>query len=286
MPNVVKPPATEPIHRSQELQLRIVSAAALGSIALALAWSGVWTFALLAGAVGLIVAWEWDRLVRGVSLDAAYMIGAVATVSGICLAASARPLAGAGAVVVGAIGAGLAVPASRGATAIGVAYAALPALALVWIRSDATHGLEALLFLLVVVWATDVGAFAAGRTIGGVRLLPSVSPNKTWSGLVGGVLAAGVVGGLIAVAVGSGSWGRVAGLAMGLGVLSQAGDLFESAMKRRRGVKDASHLIPGHGGFMDRVDGLIVAALAAALFAALVDPTAPGASLLGLPPPR
>ena len=144
----------------------------------------------------------------------------------------------------------------------GLAYAGVLLLAPVILRRDAEFGFVAILFLFAVVWATDIGAYFAGRSIGGPKLWPAVSPKKNWSGAVGGTLA-GIASGLAVV--------KIAGLAivpmlllvaLGLSVISEAGDLLESAIKRHFGAKDASHLIPGHGGVMDRVDGFLTAALA------------------------
>ncbi len=151
------------------------------------------------------------------------------------------------------------------ALAAGFGYAGLATACLVVLRADPAQGRIALLFLLVVVWASDIGAYVVGRLIGGRRLAPTISPGKTWSGAVGGLLAA-VLGGQ-AVAGFSAHWAydpvRVAAVAAVLGVASQLGDLFESAVKRHFGVKDAGRLIPGHGGLLDRLDGLMAAALVA-----------------------
>ena len=140
-------------------------------------------------------------------------------------------------------------------------------------------GFLAVLFIFVIVAATDTAAFAAGRLIGGPRLATRISPNKTWSGLGGGLVAAALAGAVFAALVGvSPAALALTGLVMGL--IAQAGDLAESALKRTFGVKDASNLLPGHGGFMDRVDGLVTAAVAAALAALYVDPTLPAKALL------
>jgi phosphatidate cytidylyltransferase len=142
----------------------------------------------------------------------------------------------------------------------GFGYAGLATASLAWLRADPASGRMALLFLLVVVWSSDIGAYAAGRLIGGRRLAPTISPGKTWSGAVGGLLAA-IVGGEVM------AWGgdpaRAALVAAALGVASQVGDLLESAVKRHFGVKDTGRLIPGHGGVLDRLDGLMAAALVA-----------------------
>jgi phosphatidate cytidylyltransferase len=122
-----------------------------------------------------------------------------------------------------------------------------------------------MIFLFAVVWATDVAAYFAGRLIGGAKLCPAISPNKTWSGALAGVLAGTAAGVAVAVFGGIHPIAPIIIVSLLLSVAAQFGDLFESALKRRFGVKDASHAIPGHGGLMDRLDGFIAAALAAAL---------------------
>ena len=145
----------------------------------------------------------------------------------------------------------------------GFVYALLPALALLWIRERDAHGLELLVWVFLVTWATDIGAYFAGRQFGRAKLAPTISPNKTWAGLYGGVAAAAVIAGLWAVLTGLGNPLLV--LAPVFAVAAQAGDLFESWMKRRAGVKDSGNWLPGHGGLLDRLDGLVpVAVLTAA----------------------
>jgi phosphatidate cytidylyltransferase len=137
------------------------------------------------------------------------------------------------------------------------------------LRADPQWGLTALLFLYATVWITDIFAYCCGRTFGGPLLWPAVSPNKTWSGAVGGVVGGVAAGVAVAYASGIGTLWIVGIMALLLSVLAQAGDLFESAIKRRFGAKDTGGLIPGHGGLMDRIDGLLVAALAAMLIGIL-----------------
>lgn len=267
----------------RDLGQRIASAAALAFVVLAALWVGGLTFATMVGAIGVIVAWEWGRIVRQAGVDAVMIIQAIAVAAGVLLAA--KGLAGLGfiAVVVAAIISALLAFGERGhMAALGALYAGLPAVALVWLNRGDSAGFLAVLFLLLTVWATDTGAYFAGRLIGGQRLMPSVSPNKTWSGLAGGVAAGGLVGLAFALARPELSTGHMIIAGAMLAVVSQAGDLLESALKREYGVKDASALIPGHGGFMDRIDGLAAAVIAAAIFAIAVDIQAPARALLGL----
>ena len=147
---------------------------------------------------------------------------------------------------------------------LGAVYVGLPCLAMLWIRGDAQPGLDTLLWTLALVWSVDTGAYLAGRTIGGPRLAPSISPKKTWAGFVGGLLAAALVGVLGALWLGLQNWWPLAVIAAVLAVVEQGGDLAESAFKRRFGVKDSSNLIPGHGGVLDRVDGLLTVLVAVA----------------------
>jgi phosphatidate cytidylyltransferase len=151
----------------------------------------------------------------------------------------------------------------------GFAYALLSALALLWIRDRSDDGISLVLWVFVVVWSTDIGAYFAGTSIGGPKLAPAVSPNKTWAGFYGGVAAAALLGAAWAYFVGLKP--IVLLLAPLLSVAAQGGDLFESWMKRKAGVKDSGSLIPGHGGIFDRLDGLLPVAIltAAAVLAGI-----------------
>lgn len=144
----------------------------------------------------------------------------------------------------------------------GFAYALLPALALLWIRERDIHGLELLVWAFIVTWATDIGAYFAGRAFGRRKLAPAISPGKTVEGLYGGIAAATLVAGLWAWFNGLGQWLLLC--APIFAAAAQAGDLFESSLKRRAGVKDSGHWLPGHGGVLDRLDGLVPVALLAA----------------------
>jgi len=153
--------------------------------------------------------------------------------------------------------------------AAGCVYAGALIGACVVLRADPQYGLTAIIFLFAIAWSTDILAYFIGRLVGGPKLWERVSPNKTWSGAVGGALAAIVAGLAVAHYAQIANSLAVAGLALLLSAVSQAGDLFESAFKRRFGVKDASHVIPGHGGIMDRLDGFLAAAAVAAVIGIL-----------------
>ena len=146
----------------------------------------------------------------------------------------------------------------------GFAYALVPALALLWLRDRAPQGLELVFWVFIVTWTTDIGAYFAGRAIGGPKLAPAISPNKTWAGLAGGMVSAGLAGW---------AWTEYVMLPAALiwlapvfAVAAQGGDLFESWLKRRCGAKDSGTMLPGHGGILDRLDGLVVVATLTALF--------------------
>ncbi len=200
--------------------------------------------ALVAGPVALAALWyggvAWQALI------ALMAFGMALEWRGLCVALGYSPLRSIG---------------------LGVLYLAPACVALVWLRTDPLVGRGNVLFLVLTVWASDIGAYLAGRMIGGPKLAPSISPGKTRSGSLGG-LASVVLVGLIAVLfVSGGSLVHAAVVAVVLGVASQSGDLLESAIKRWAGVKDSGRLMPGHGGLLDRLDGMLFAAPVAALLA-------------------
>jgi phosphatidate cytidylyltransferase len=250
-------------------------------VAIGAAVASPWTLALLVIASCVIVAWEWGRLVRDKSFDLIAIIEAVGVTALVVLATLGRPdLALIGlAASVAAIGFVGLTSSKLGWSIAGLTYAALPAWALVWIRSDPGFGAIAVLYLFAIAWTTDTASYAAGRLIGGPRLAPHISPRKTWSGFIIGALAPALVGYVFALALEGARPLRLAAVSVALALACQTGDLLESAVKRRFGTKDMSKLIPGHGGLLDRIDGLLAAAVLAGLIA-LRDPANPGRALL------
>jgi phosphatidate cytidylyltransferase len=253
-----------------DLVLRIVSAVVLAPVALGAAVLGGWPFVLLCALAAIGIWWEWTTLSAGSAARALVAVGAGALAAAAIflafgwLGTALACLAG-GAALVAALAP--AAPARQGDSWVGagVAYAGTMLFAPVLLRGDPQFGLLAIMFLFAVVWTTDIVAYFAGRALGGARLAPLLSPNKTWSGALGGAVGAVFAAILFAASAGIGRSAILALAALGLSIAAQAGDLFESAFKRRYGAKDAGRLIPGHGGLMDRLDGFIAAALAATI---------------------
>jgi phosphatidate cytidylyltransferase len=253
-----------------ELRLRILSGIVLAVVVLAATWAGGLAFRLLASAIGLLVYYEWSTITRLPETDFRanafgwLSVGVIAVLVVFGIDEFALPVL-IGATLIGIVYAfGLK---GSGWLAGGIVYAGLTAISLAAIRGDTAHGFAAMLFIFAVVWATDILAYFVGRAIGGPKLAPPISPGKTWSGAIGGAVSAVIAGTLVHMAFFplNGLW--VPAIALVLSVFSQIGDLFESFIKRRFGVKDSSRLIPGHGGVMDRVDGLVFACFAAFLIA-------------------
>lgn len=254
------------------LTRRFLSAAVLIPLALAAVWAGGgWFAALLLSAAGLM-AKEWVDICYSREGGAGPWTArpdpaAVVFIGAVTLAAIAATLdhyaaaffiAVAGLVAVGVL-AGTRLGGDGVVLALGIPYIVAPVAAAAWIADDPGHGVRALSWVLVTVWATDIGAFFAGRLIGGPRLAPSISPAKTWSGLFGGLTAAA----LVAAAAGIAGWIPLSAGLVGLGVavslVAQVGDLIESKFKRHFEIKDSGALIPGHGGALDRLDSLLAA---------------------------
>jgi phosphatidate cytidylyltransferase len=275
------PGGSNPKIKHSEIATRITSAVVLAAIALGAVFVSPWTFAVLVIIAGTIIAWEWGRLLRGTDFDAiAVTQAACITVVAVLGTLSKFGLALLTIAIAAAAIVGLSLTSRKGAWSLaGLAYAAFPALALVWLRDDPAFGVAAILFVLAVAWTTDTASYVGGHLIGGPKLAPSISPNKTWSGLILGIIAPALIGYATGRVLVGTSTSILALISMVIAAACQVGDLSESAVKRKFGAKDMSGLIPGHGGLLDRIDGLLFAALAAALIA-LRDPANPGRGLL------
>jgi len=211
---------------SHNLFLRIASAAVLAPLAIVVAWIGDGPFAAFWSVAAIAILWEWVTLVTGPRN----------------------------------------VPPGRWFWITGgAAYAGGMVLAPILLRADASCGLSAMLLLFTIVWSTDIFAYFTGRAIGGPKLVPAISPKKTWSGAIAGTFSAIIVAVVVANWLGSFDKGTIAVVALFLSIMAQLGDLFESWIKRQFGAKDTSHLIPGHGGVMDRLDGFWAAVVAGCL---------------------
>ncbi|WP_105382096.1 phosphatidate cytidylyltransferase [Neorhizobium alkalisoli] len=253
---------------SNELRLRIISALILAAIVLGATWTGGFPFRLVAAAMAVLIYYEWSTVTRLDERD--FHTNAFSWVAVLLIAVNivfgerdlAIPLLGGS--VITAI---LLVLWRKGSwwSPGGIVYAGLSGISLSAIRADDQAGFVATIFIFAVVWATDILAYFVGRALKGPKLAPKISPGKTWSGAIGGAVAGVVASSAVTLAVFSRLSFWTIAIAFALSVASQVGDLFESFIKRRFGVKDSSHLIPGHGGVMDRVDGLVFACFAAFL---------------------
>ena len=253
-----------------DLRPRLASGLVMIVLALAATFIGGPVFLAFWGLAAIGVGWEWQRLIGGGRLW-----GRVAACALGILAAAPWALFGYARIallilIAAGVAAGAAADADRRIPAgAGALYAGAAMLGPTLLRGSPTQGLAAMLWLFAVVWGADIGAYFGGRLIGGPKLWPAISPGKTWSGALVGVLTSAVLGTLAAALSVPGGIRLIPLFEMAIvtSALSQAGDLYESAMKRRAGVKDSSRLIPGHGGLMDRLDGFIVAAAFAAAIA-------------------
>src|SRR5208283_1914420 len=252
-----------------DLRLRVLSAVVLAPLALGCIWFGGQPFATLVGLISAGLAFEWLHLCERrlppvaalcfIALPAAVALTALGSGEGALTLLAVATIA----LSVHSGGIGWAKP-----LAFGIPYLGLGSVAMVWLRQVPASGRADVIVLLLLVWASDIGAYLIGRALGGPRLAPSISPGKTWSGALGGLAAAVAVGLIAAAILGIGTSPlRVACVAALTGCVSQAGDLFESQLKRHFGVKDSGRLIPGHGGLLDRLDALLFAAPVAGLLA-------------------
>jgi phosphatidate cytidylyltransferase len=248
------------------LRRRILSALVLVPVALGAIWAGEISTTILAALAGGLMAWEWGKLIGRLdnAVEAALFVGVGA--GSVLVAGFWSAQAG---LVCAAVGvAGLTLSGMRrqpGWTAAGLGWILLATICFVVLRADPAFGWPTTLWLLLVVWAIDTAAYVVGRSVGGPKLAPRISPNKTWSGLLGGMAGAVLVGLVFGWIDGvSGPW-RLALVSGGLAVVEQIGDIAESYAKRRFGAKDSGNLIPGHGGLLDRLDGMLAVVTTIAL---------------------
>jgi phosphatidate cytidylyltransferase len=255
-----------------DLTARVASAAVLAPLALAVAYIGVPMFEAAIALIAGVLAWEWTALCGSRRPTILRALLAATAIAAVLVVAMGAPWLAAGIIAAGAglafVGEGSAEEGRRAWMALGAVYIAVPLAACESLRL-APHGRELVIWLLLVVWASDTVAYALGRALGGPKLAPAISPKKTWSGLAGAVIGAAVVGGVGAHTLGLGEPAAMTGVAGLFGLAGQGGDLMESAVKRRFGVKDTSRLIPGHGGLFDRLDALLVVVVLAAVFRAV-----------------
>ncbi len=268
----------------RELRLRFISAVALGVLSFIGLWLHQLSFAILVATLAGIMAWEWGRAVRSVDWDRC-LIAHCAGLICVVVAAYAAPalLTVLVLIMATALVFAIAPHGTRSMSALGVAYIGIPAIFVLWLRQDTDYGIQAILFVLVVVAAHDTFAMLTGKLVGGPRLWPVLSPNKTWSGVLGGLAASLIAGCLLSLAIGGNPpmlW--LTSLGLILGVAGLVGDLAESAFKRTYEIKNASGIVPGHGGLLDRLDGLVVAITVAAIIGLGVNSSAPGRALLFL----
>ncbi len=235
-------------------------------LAIGTAYVGGWPFAAFWGLAAIGVLWEWMSLVSVEDRRAVLMSGGASIALAVALVHTGHQLVAMIVLAMGTLGATALAPGERRTwVASGIPYAGALGMAPIVLRSDEQYGFLAIILLFAVVWATDIVAYFVGRAVGGPKLMPKVSPKKTWSGALGGTVAAVVAVLAVAHAAALNGLFAIAMLAVVLSVFAQAGDLFESFLKRRFGAKDSSHLIPGHGGLMDRLDGFVMASVVAAL---------------------
>jgi phosphatidate cytidylyltransferase len=263
--------------------LRVLAAAVLIPVTLMCVVAGGWALSAWVAIAGIAMSLEWVAIVHKERLGWRLGLHALALASSLGLAAAGRPDLGWTAILFCAL-AGSAAAQAHDERAIwmivGIIYIAVPCLAFVWIREVQPFGLETAVWLLAVVWTTDSVAYGVGSLLGGPKLAPSVSPKKTWTGAIAALICAAIVSILFTFVAGRATVWVVLGSGLVLSLLTQMGDLAESALKRTFGVKDMSDLIPGHGGALDRLDGLLFASLglAAAILVTGVSPLAWGAT--------
>ncbi len=279
---MVPRPADSPGSRlPADLGTRAIAGVVVAGLAAGVIVLGGWYFALVMMVIVVLMAWEWAKLTMGQSQKRYAFVGVILlplllmALLQLAVRTAPNPTL---ALVGGGLGAVLLLTSAflirrvggwpeRLWAVIGIVYLGVPAVAFLALR-DLPNGMQLVFWLVIVVVATDVFAYLVGRSLGGPRLAPKISPGKTWSGLVGGATGATILGGIFAFLAG---WGWLQGGCFGLvlALVAQSGDLFESFIKRRAGVKDSGRLIPGHGGMLDRLDGYLFAVPTLALLVAI-----------------
>jgi phosphatidate cytidylyltransferase len=257
---------------ASDLKRRVPSAIVLILLALGATWYGGFPFLFFWTVAALLVWYEWATVVRSEPRTTVIALGAIALAVAAVLLSLKMIFVACVAVVIGAIASASATNGNREArlwSGMGLLYAALVFIPVVLLREDPKFGFFTVIWLYAVVWLTDIAGYFCGRFIGGPKLAPVISPKKTWSGAIGGTLF-GVLGGVaVATVANAGFAFTLIVIALVVSMVSQAGDIFESFVKRRFGKKDASGILPGHGGVMDRIDGFIAAAALAFLIGLL-----------------
>lgn len=250
------------------LATRALSAVVLAVPVLAIVYVGSPLFGLLIMVAAGIMASEWYAMCAAGRWRIAGLVMAGSAMAAVAAMGLAEPGIALALLVAGSLTVLILSKGDRW-LAGGVLYIGLPCVAVVTLRGDPEVGRETVFWLLGVVWASDIGAYLTGRTIGGPKLAPRISPGKTWAGFWGGIVSAGAVGCVFAAGIGLAQWWPLALVSGLLGGIAQGGDLFESWIKRRFGVKDTGSLIPGHGGLLDRVDALIAVILVTTIISTL-----------------
>lgn len=246
------------------LAMRVMAALVLAPLAIAAAWFGGWFWIGLATITVVGLFGEWFLIIGNLARPALLWGFLSLGAAGVCLGINNFELANL-CIALGLFAMFLfSAPAKRSWSAIGLGYTAAALFACVLVRRDPSYGFQALIFVFLVVWITDILGYFVGRGVGGPKLWVRVSPKKTWSGAIGGV-AGSIVFAAAFAAAGYGKLAPMLLLGTVISVISQLGDLFESALKRQFGVKDSSQIIPGHGGLLDRLDGFMAAIIAAAV---------------------
>lgn len=256
------------------LMTRVLSALVMMPVAITIILSGGMAYVALVSLLSVLILYEWNAITRGKPLSAIFILQSACVLYAIMTAShilvldqSSHQVVQLG-FIIALVGLTYMYHACIKFVILGTLYALLPAISLIWLRYNFDNGGFIVLWTMIIVWSMDTGAYFAGKNIGGPKMAPRISPNKTWAGLMGGMLLATLTGYTFHLYYGehlvNPAW-IIIPVAAFLALWSQIGDLFESALKRRFDVKDSGAIIPGHGGIMDRVDGVVFAAPAVAL---------------------